>query len=116
MAAKIPTQITLNLRLKVSNMNIEELRQYCLLKKDTEEGFPFDGETLVFKVRGKMFALTSLDRPLSINLKCDPEKAIELRERYAFVQPGFHMNKRLWNTIHIDDTVDDRLICEWTCG
>lgn len=94
-------------------MNIEELRDYCLNKPFTTESFPFDESTLVFKVKNKMFALSNLDGPLSINLKCDPEKAIQLRERHDSVLPGFHMNKRLWNTIIIDGRVDDLLIKEW---
>lgn len=80
-------------------MNIEELREYCISKKDVTESFPFDETTLVFKVRGKMFALTDLEGELSINLKCDPDLAIELREKYPAVQPGYHMNKKHWNTI-----------------
>lgn len=94
-------------------MNIEELRMYCLSKPETTESFPFDENTLVFKVCGKMFALTDLEGPLSINLKCNPEKAVELREHYSSVLPGYHMNKRLWNTVLIDGTIDDRLIREW---
>lgn len=94
-------------------MNIEELREYCLSKKGATECFPFDEVTLVFKVGGKMFALTNLDGELSINLKCDPEKAIELREKYPSVKPGYHMNKKLWNTIEMDNTINDNLIKEW---
>lgn len=93
-------------------MNIEELREYCLSKNGATECFPFDDVTLVFKVCDKMFALTSLDKDLSINLKCDPEKAIELREKYSFVIPGYHMNKKYWNTIIIDYSVPDHLIIE----
>jgi predicted DNA-binding protein (MmcQ/YjbR family) len=94
-------------------MNIETLREYCLSKKGATESFPFDDVTLVFKVCDKIFALTGLDGELSINLKCNPEKAIELREKYSFVIPGYHMNKSYWNTVLIDDTIPDRLICEW---
>ncbi len=94
-------------------MNIEELREYCLSKKAVTEGFPFDKVTLVFKVGGKMFALTSLSGDLSVNLKCDPEKAIELREQYPAVKPGYHMNKRLWNTVDIDGSIGDKLIKSW---
>jgi predicted DNA-binding protein (MmcQ/YjbR family) len=84
-------------------MNIEQIREYCLKKKGVTEEFPFDEETLVFKVMGKIFILASLDSiPLQFNLKCDPEKAIELREEYEAVQPGYHMNKRHWNTVIID--------------
>jgi len=94
-------------------MNIEELREYCLSKYLATESFPFDEVTLVFKVGGKMFALTNLDGELSVNLKCDPEKAIELREHYPSVKPGYHMNKRLWNTVEINGTIGDHLIKNW---
>jgi predicted DNA-binding protein (MmcQ/YjbR family) len=94
-------------------LNIEEIREYCLSKKGSSECFPFDEVTLVFKVSGKMFALTNLDGDLSINLKCDSEKAVELREHYPAVIPGYHMNKKLWNTIYIDGSISDKLIKEW---
>lgn len=94
-------------------MDIEKLREYCLAKKGATECFPFDDETLVLKVFDKMFALVNLEGDLSINLKCDPEKALELREMYPAVQPGYHMNKNHWNTIHIDGSVSERLIFEW---
>ncbi len=94
-------------------MDIEKLREYCISKKGVTEEFPFGEDTLVFKVGGKMFALTGLDGDLSINLKCDPELAIELRERYPAVQPGYHMNKNHWNTVFIDGSVSDKLVCEW---
>lgn len=94
-------------------MNIEEVREFCLSLKGTTEGFPFDEETLVFKVGGKMFALTNLDGPLSINLKCEPDKAIELRERFASVAPGYHMNKQHWNTVQIDGTIPSSTIKDW---
>ncbi len=94
-------------------MNIEFIREYCLNKKSTTESFPFDEDTLVFKVMGKMFCLTSLSEPNSINLKCDPEKAIALREEYSSVLPGYHMNKSMWNTVILDGTVSNQLICEW---
>lgn len=95
-------------------MHIESLRQYCLAKAATTEGFPFDNDTLVFKVAGKMFALTSLEtEPLRVNLKCDPEYAIELREKYPeTVLPGYHMNKALWNTVQIDGTLSDAFLKE----
>ncbi len=83
-------------------MNIEEFRDYCLLKAGVTEETPFGPETLVFKVGGKVFALTDIDTFASINLKCDPERAAELRERYDYVLPGFHMNKKHWNTIIVD--------------
>ena len=84
-------------------MNIEEFREYCLSKKAVTEEFPFDEQTLVFKVLGKMFALSGLEhQPPTANLKCDPERAIELREEYdGIIIRGFHMNKKHWNTIEI---------------
>lgn len=82
-------------------------------KKGVTEEFPFDEETLVYKVMGKMFALTNLERFESINLKCDPELAIQLRESYDAVKPGYHMNKTHWNTITMDGSVSDRLVKEW---
>jgi predicted DNA-binding protein (MmcQ/YjbR family) len=94
-------------------MNIEEFRTYCLSKKGAHEDFPFGDETIVMKVMGKMFALVSLDGPFSINLKCDPEKAIELRERYPAVRPGYHMDKKHWNSVDIDGSVPIKLIKEW---
>jgi predicted DNA-binding protein (MmcQ/YjbR family) len=94
-------------------MNIEELREYCLSKKGATECFPFDETTLVFKVADKMFALTDIEADLSINLKCEPYKAVELRETYSSVIPGFHMNKKHWNTVLINGTIPDKLIREW---
>lgn len=95
-------------------MDIEQLRDYCIAKKGVTEGFPFDSETLVFKVMGKMFALVSLEaNPLSMNLKCDPENAIALREEYSCVLPGYHMSKTHWNTIVIDGSVPDSLLRDW---
>jgi len=94
-------------------MNIEQLREYCLSLPDVSEHFPFDETTLVFKVNGKMFALTDLEGPLSVNLKCNPEKALELREQYPSVKPGYHMNKVHWNTVEIDGSISDKLIIEW---
>jgi len=95
-------------------LNIEQIRKHCLKKKAVTEEFPFDEETLVFKVTGKIFLLASLEAiPLQINLKCDPEKAIELREEYEAVQPGYHMNKKHWNTIIIDGTIPAANLIEW---
>lgn len=94
-------------------MNIEELREYCLMKKGVTESFPFDKTTLVFKVMNKIFALTDLEDNLGVNLKCDPEKAIDLRERHPEVIPGYHMNKKHWNTINIGGSLSDTLIKEW---
>ena len=93
-------------------MNIEEIREYCLSKKGVEEDFPFDQTTLVFKVMGKIFVLTDLEGPLSLNLKCDPEKVIDLRERYPAIQPGYHMNKQHWNTVMVDGSLSNAFIRE----
>ena len=86
-------------------MDIEKVRKYCLKKKGVTEGFPFNEDTLVFKVMGKMFCLTDLSRPFGLNLKCDPELAIELREKYEGVTPGYHMNKTHWNTVILDGSI-----------
>ncbi len=94
-------------------MNIEDYRDFCLSKKGVTESFPFDKNTLVFKVMGKMFALTSVDLFEFINLKCDPEKATELREIYEAVKPGYHMSKRNWNSVYVNLDVSDKLIYEW---
>jgi predicted DNA-binding protein (MmcQ/YjbR family) len=93
-------------------MNFEEFREYCLGKPFVSEGFPFDQQTLVLKVAGKMFALSNVDEFNSINLKCDPEKAIELRETFAGIQPGYHMNKKHWNTVSVNEDVSRSLIIE----
>ncbi len=93
-------------------MNIEEYHNYCLAKKGVTAEFPFDQETLVFKVMGKMFALTDVDHFVSVNLKCNPGKAVELRESNAGILPGYHMNKKHWNTVMADGTVDDELLIE----
>jgi predicted DNA-binding protein (MmcQ/YjbR family) len=93
-------------------MNIEELREYCISKKGVTESFPFDEVTLVFKVGGKMFALSNLDGEPSVNLKCDPERAVELREQYSSVVPGYHMNKLHWNTVYLDRSVPEQLLRE----
>ena len=94
-------------------MNIEEFRSYCLSKPGVTEGFPFDDNALVFKVMGKIFTITGVDKFESINLKCEPEKAVELREKYASVIPGYHMNKKHWNTIMMDDSIPYDLLKEW---
>ena len=84
-------------------MNIEEFRIYCLSKPLVTEEFPFDETTLVFKVCGKMFALTGLENiEFKVNLKCDPERALVLREEYDSIEEGFHMNKKHWNTVEVD--------------
>lgn len=95
-------------------MDIESLREYCLSKPDVEETLPFGPDTLVFKVNGKMFLLTGLDEErLSFNVKCDPDKAIQLREEFDCVQPGYHMNKKHWNTIIVDGSVSVKQLKEW---
>lgn len=94
-------------------MNIESFRNYCLAMKGVTESFPFDESTLVFKVKNKMFAATDVDYFQSFNVKCDPEKAIELREAWPAVKPGYHMNKRHWNTIEIDNSIPDDILFEW---
>jgi predicted DNA-binding protein (MmcQ/YjbR family) len=88
-------------------MNIEELRSYCISKKGVTESFPFDEHTLVFKVMGKVFAITGLERiPAEVNLKCDPERSIELREEYdGLIYPGYHMNKKHWNSVRIENNI-----------
>lgn len=83
-------------------MNIEEFRDYCMAKSAVTEGFPFDEKTLVFKVAGKMFALADIDGFDRFNVKCDPNQAVILREQYGGVLPGYHMNKKHWNTVVID--------------
>lgn len=84
-------------------MNIEEFRAYCIAKPDTTEEFPFDESVLVFKVLGKMYALTNIDAAeFTVNLKCDPEYALELREQYTSIIPGYHMSKKHWNTVNVD--------------
>jgi len=95
-------------------MNLEEIRACCLLLPSVEESFPFDDTTLVFKVGGKMFLLLDLNsNPVEFNVKCAPGKAVELREQYTFVRPGFHMNKTHWNTITCETSVSKKLISEW---
>ena len=87
-------------------MDIEQVWEYCKAKPGAEECFPFGPETLVFKVKGKIFLLASLEKqPLQFNVKCDPERAIDLREKFACVLPGYHMNKKLWNTVIVDGTL-----------
>ena len=95
-------------------MNIEEFRHHCLAKKGVTESFPFGEEVLVFKVMDKVFALASLDaHPATANLKCDPEKAIELREEFdGSITPGYHMNKKHWNTVEIEGNLPANLIVE----
>ena len=94
-------------------MHIEAFRDYCLAKPGTTDETPFGPETLVLKVGGKIFALTDVDTFASINLKCDPERAAELREQYDFVQPGYHMNKRHWNTVQLGTGATDAQLRAW---
>src|SRR5919107_431267 len=94
-------------------MDVETIREYCLAKKGVTEGFPFGTDILVFKVSNKIFLLVPLTAaPLQFNAKCDPEKAIELRERYDAVQPGYHMNKKLWNTVTADHSLPAQLVLD----
>ncbi len=95
-------------------MNIDQFQEYCESKKGVEATFPFGPDTLVYKVMGKMFALTGLDEVeiFSVNLKCDPEYAIELRERHEEITPGWHMNKSHWNTVRFDGTLNRPLLQE----
>jgi predicted DNA-binding protein (MmcQ/YjbR family) len=95
-------------------MNLETIRNYCLQKKETEESLPFGPDVVVFKVNGKSFLLLPLDTvDLRFNVKCDPDLAEELRAQYPCVLPGYHMNKKHWNTIIVDGTVPVSLIKEW---
>ncbi len=93
-------------------LNLEELRDYCLQKPGTSEGLPFGPEVLVFKVGDKLFLLTPLDTADRFNAKCDPELAVELREQYTEVQPGYHMNKKLWNTVFINGSLTNNQLKE----
>ena len=94
-------------------MNLEMVREYCLKKKGVEETFPFDEETPVYKVMGKMFLLSNVNPPVSINIKGEPENIIEMRERYEFVKPGYHMNKTHWNTVEFGGNIPDSIIFGW---
>jgi predicted DNA-binding protein (MmcQ/YjbR family) len=94
-------------------MNLDTFRKYCLSKKGVTEDTPFDETTLVFRVGGKIFALTDIEQVhFSFNLKCDPELAIELREKYECVTPGWHMNKKHWNTVEPDSSISEKAIME----
>jgi predicted DNA-binding protein (MmcQ/YjbR family) len=94
-------------------MNLEELREYCLSLKGTTEHFPFDEVTLVMKVQGKMFALIPLNNTeTQISLKCDPERAIALREEYSAIVPAWHFNKKHWNTVFINTMISHNFLCE----
>lgn len=93
-------------------MNIEEIRDYCLAMPGVTEGLPFGEDTLVFKVGEKLFLLISIAESTHFNVKCDPERAVELREHHPEVKPGFHMNKKHWNTVHTDGNLTRRQLCD----
>jgi len=94
-------------------MDLAQFREYCLSKPRATEGTPFGPDVLVFKVRGKMFALAALEEvPTTVNLKCDPDFALELRDRYEQIQPGYHMNKKHWNTVEIESGIPDAEVRE----
>lgn len=95
-------------------LNAESIRDYCLSLTDVTEALPFGPDVLVFKVNTKIFCLLALENvPLTYNVKCDPEEAINLRERYTAVIPGYHMNKKLWNTIIVDGSIPDKLMLQF---
>ena len=95
-------------------MNIEEIREYALSLKNVDESFPFGNDTLVFKVNDKIFFLASLSSEnLQFNVKCNPEKAVELREQYSCILPGYHMNKKHWNTIIVDGQLTSKQLKEF---
>ena len=93
-------------------MDIETIRTYCLKKKAASEGFPFDETTLVFKVMDRMFAVIDLDHPDKLTVKCNPDYAIELRDRYNGIEGAWHFNKKYWNSVRFDSDADDKLIKE----
>lgn len=93
-------------------MTLTFYRDYCLSKPGTSEDTPFDADTLCFRVGGKIFSILTISNFDFINLKCDPERAIELREQYPGITPGYHMNKKLWNSVRVDGSVPDPLILE----
>ncbi|MCV9388972.1 MmcQ/YjbR family DNA-binding protein [Reichenbachiella ulvae] len=95
-------------------MNAEEFRNFCLKKPGVTEGFPFGEPTLVFKVMNKMFALCDIDQFEYINLKCDPDLVPELREQFAAVKPGYHMNKKHWNSVYVNEDASDQQVYQWT--
>ena len=95
-------------------MDLDQFRKYCLAKEETTEETPFGPDALVYKAMGKIFAITGFEKPLRVNLKCDTERAIELREEYEEVLPGYHMNKVHWNTIVSTGRINDKLLKELT--
>lgn len=94
-------------------MNIEDFRSYCLAKRGVTEELPFDDNTLAFKVMGKIFAIADIEDFESFNVKCDPDNASELREKYIEVSPGYHMNKKHWNTVDTHGSIPDELLKKW---
>lgn len=94
-------------------MNAETIREYCLKKIEVTEGFPFNETVLVFKVNGKMFLLLDLEAELRFSVKCEPDKAIRLRELYPAVTPGYHLDKQKWNTIYVDGSIPEEEMLEW---
>jgi predicted DNA-binding protein (MmcQ/YjbR family) len=94
-------------------LNLDQLRQFCLSLPGTTEDFPFDADTLAFRIGGKIYLLSDIQHFASVNLKCDPEKAMELRERHHSVKPGFHMNKKHWNTVEIPGDYTDAMLESW---
>jgi predicted DNA-binding protein (MmcQ/YjbR family) len=94
-------------------MDPQLISEYCVAKAGVTEESPFDEDSPVYKVMGKIFLIMNLTPPYSINIKCDPEKAVELRERYDAVTPGYHMNKTHWNTVQLDGTIPAKIIFEW---
>lgn len=95
-------------------MNLEEIREFCLSKLDVAESLPFGPDVLVFKTNYKIFLLLPLDtEAVQFNVKCDPDLAIELREKYNCVLPGYHMSKKHWNTIEVDGSAEDTLLRKW---
>lgn len=98
--------------ISITKMTLPFFREYCLSKSGSSEDRPFDANTLCFRVGGKMFALIDIDLFESVNLKCDPEWAVELREEHSGIIPGYHMNKKHWNTVSLQQNVPDLLILE----
>ena len=88
-------------------MDVDELRLYCLSLAHSTEDTPFDWDVLAFRVHGKIFALASIEKNDSVNLKCDPERAVQLREQFHAVKPGYHMNKTHWNTVFFNQDLND---------
>jgi len=95
-------------------MNLEDYRNYCLSLPHVTEAMPFGENTLVFKIGDKLFSLTDIEMFESVNLKCEPELAIQLREQYSGVLPGYHMNKKHWNTVKTNGSISDDLLKQWT--